>query len=679
MDSSTKVPTRKNTQGDNHLRLWLDFTKSRRIGERVRAPIASSWQRCVANNLDPHAYNFPKLLDRGELSRLLAARKPLLDASRSSLQALERSLSKIPHTVLLTDEDGNILYAFGSGHVWRHFEECGVNVGGSLNEKYLGTTAPGIVLTEKMAAITVTYAEHYSEIYHWCCCAASPVFQSDGSLAGCLNITTSEDHFHSLQLLHALNVSTAQHIQMELHTAQFIDEKPEAEEFIGGILANLEHGIIIFDNNGKILHVNQRACHLLKTPVQHLICKHYGQIIKTDALGMCFSKDANVRGKVTLLHNSAKRQECMIEAKPLHDQAGRKIGMMAHLEGSRKLWPVRKAGPSSVPFIISDVLGESAGVKKAIELARRFAPSNVPVLIYGETGTGKEVFAQAIHNLSHREGGPFVPLNCAAIPSGLVESELFGYVKGAFTGALLEGKKGKFEIASGGTLFLDEIDSMPLELQVKLLRAIETGEILSLGDHLCKSVDVRVIAAMGHIPEGSGVDSRLRKDLFYRISSVRIFLPPLRDRSEDIELLAYAFLRHFCINRHKWIHWIEPDVISMLKSHNWPGNVRELRSAIEFAVFASDSDTLRVEHLPDYVTDNSSAERKSEKESSTDLKEMEKMMIQRILEENGGSREHAARAMGLSRTTFYRKCKKHGLVEHPHRNLLRSSPSKSIN
>ncbi len=670
MKGFLQIPTRKDTLYDKHRRLWSDFTKSCRIGNKVRPPIASSWQRCFENNLDPRAPNVSKLLGRGELSRLLAARKPLLDASRSSLKILERSLSKIPHTILLSDEDGNIIYASGSRHVWRQFEECGVDLGGSVNEKYVGTTAPGVVLTEKKAAMIVTYAEHYSEIYHWCCCTASPIFKAAGSLAGCLNITTSGDHFENIQLLHALNVSTARYIQLELHTAQFIEGKPEAEDFIGGILANLEHGIIIFDNDGKILHTNQRACHLLKTPMQHLLCKHHGQVIKTDALGICFSRDANVRGKATLLHGSEKREECMLEAKPLHDQNGQKIGLMAVLEEGKKLWPTRKEGASFVPFIISDVLGESAGMRRAIELARRFAPSDVPVLIYGETGTGKDVFAQVIHNLSNREGGPFVPLNCAAIPSGLVESELFGYVKGAFTGALPEGKKGKFEIASGGTLFFDEIDSMPLELQAKLLRALETGEILSLGDHSCKSVDVRIIAAMGHNPESNRVDSRLRKDLFYRISSVRIFLPPLRDRSEDLELLAYAFLRHFCTKRYKWIHRIEPDVVSILKSHDWPGNVRELKSAIEFAVFASDSDTIRVEHLPDYVTDNVAAKRGSEKKSVTALKEMEKTMIQRILEENGGSRGHAAQAMGLSRTTFYRKCKKHGLVERPHRNLL---------
>jgi transcriptional regulator with PAS, ATPase and Fis domain len=210
-----------------------------------------------------------------------------------------------------------------------------------------------------------------------------------------------------------------------------------------------------------------------------------------------------------------------------------------------------------------------------------------------------------------------------------------------------------------------------MQLSTNLLRPIETGEIVSLGDQVYKSVDVRIIAAISHNPESNRLDSRLRKDLFYRISSVRIFLPPLRDTSEDVDLLAYAFHRVSCTKHYKRIHRIEPDVISILKSHDRPGNVRELKSAIEFAVCATDSDTLCVEHLPDHIRDNAPEKQKAEKSSAVAVKEMEKIVIRPILEENRGRRTHAAKAMGLSRTTFYRKCKKYGLAEPPHRTLVR--------
>jgi transcriptional regulator with PAS, ATPase and Fis domain len=321
-------------------------------------------------------------------------------------------------------------------------------------------------------------------------------------------------------------------------------------------------------------------------------------------------------------------------------------------------------GAALAPCSIHDVIGESAGMRKAIDFAHRFAPSDIPILIYGETGTGKEIFAQAIHNLSGRNGAPFVPLNCAAIPSSLVESELFGYVRGAFTGAAREGKKGKFEIASGGTLFLDEIDSMPVDIQAKLLRALETGEIVSLGDHVHKGVDVRIIAAMGHNTQDIPLDTRLRKDLFYRLSSVRIFLPPLRDRLEDIEPLTSAFLNDSCARHNKTIHRVKPEVIPILKSHDWPGNVRELKSTVEFAVLMADSDTLRAENLPDHVRCHTSECPEVKSSGAEVLEDMEKRILKKILGEKGGRKTLAAEAMGLSRTTFYRKCKKYGLVEH---------------
>jgi transcriptional regulator with PAS, ATPase and Fis domain len=666
------MPKGKYPHYHRYRKLWLDFTKGGKIRNDVNPPVASSWQRCLESNIDPRGDNVCRLLPSEGLSVLQAARRPFIEASRFSLEVLEKSLLRLPHAILLSDQDGNILYASGAQHVWRYFEECGVVAGGSISEKFLGTTAPGIVLAEKRPAMVLTYAEHYSEIYHWCCCVAAPVLDSAGGIAGSLNITTSGDHFESLQLLLGLNVSTAKCIESELHVMQFLEKQTtETRDFAGSMLNYLEHGIIIIDHRGSILHANRGACRFLKTPVQHLLSRHYAQVIKADALELCFSKEAIAHGKATLLRSNEGKEKCSITAKPLHDRTGQLIGLMAVLEEDRKLWPSRAEGAFPAPCVISDVIGESAGMRKAAELARRFAPSDVPILIYGETGTGKEVFAQAIHNLSNRKGGPFVPLNCAAIPGGLVESELFGYARGAFTGAAREGKRGKFEIASGGTLFLDEIDSMPLDIQAKLLRAIETGEIVSLGDHVYKRVEVRILAAMGHGPESIRLDTRLRKDLFYRISGVRIFLPALRDRSGDIERLVFAFLEDSCARHSREIHRIEPEVFSILKLHDWPGNVRELKSAIEFAVCVADSDTIRAEHLPDHIRWIDSGHKEARYKVPLKIDEMEKMTIERTLKENSGSRMLAAEAMGLSRTTFYRRCKKYGFVERPHRTLTR--------
>ena len=426
----------------------------------------------------------------------------------------------------------------------------------------------------------------------------------------------------------------------------------------------MEHGVLVFDRTGNIVHANRRAGNLLNTPVQQLISKNYHQFIDSEILAVSHSSGARVEGKATLLHGREGRAQCSLKVNPLHDRSGRLLGSMAILEDDKKQWAVRREGASPAVFTIRDVVGESPGMKRAVGLAKKFALSDVPILLYGETGTGKELFAQAIHNLSYRGNGPFVPLNCAAIPSGLVESELFGYVRGAFTGAAREGKKGKFEIASGGTLFLDEIDSMPADLQAKLLRVLESNEIVLLGDHNYRSVDVRLIAAMGGATESGKLDTRLRKDLFYRLSSVRIFLPPLRSRLEDIELLAPMFLKESARKHNKIIGGIDSAAMSILKAHDWPGNIRELKSSIEFAVCLAESDMLCPEDLPDHIWGSVAEDKGSAVCGTAALDDAERSIIIRVLEENRGSRGLSAKAMGLSRTTFYRKCKKYNLLSH---------------
>jgi len=277
---------------------WLELIQSCKIPNTVSAPIAASWQRCLESNLDPRGDNTSKLLLGDDLKALHAARRQLVEASQDSLNVLEKSLVRMPHAILLTDEDGNILHASGSQHVWKYFQQCSLVPGGNASEKFLGTTAPGIVVVEKRPAI-VTYEEHFSEIYHWCCCVASPILNSDGKLVGCLDVTTSGDHSESLQLLLGLNLNSTGCIQSEFHAMQFLEKMEEARDFTGNMLNHLEHGIIILDPTGNILHANRRAGHLLKTPLQHLLSKHYGQVVNAEALGRCLSREERAHGKVT--------------------------------------------------------------------------------------------------------------------------------------------------------------------------------------------------------------------------------------------------------------------------------------------------------------------------------------------------------------------------------------------
>jgi two-component system NtrC family response regulator len=309
-------------------------------------------------------------------------------------------------------------------------------------------------------------------------------------------------------------------------------------------------------------------------------------------------------------------------------------------------------------YSFDSILGNNAAIKQAVSLARKVAETNATVLLLGETGTGKEIFAQAIHNGSKRRGKSFMALNCSAFGKDLLESELFGHKAGAFTGALKD-KKGLMEEASGGTLFLDEIGEMHSDLQAKLLRVLETGEFIKVGDTRPTTVDVRVIAATNRNLQQEVNHGRFREDLFYRINVFTIQLPALRERKEDIRLLAEHFLKIYSRKMNVRVHDISPEFTRRLEQHEWRGNIRELKNVIERAVILSSGDSLSVDGLPPgmqalYPDTGSS--------SLFDLGVIEAAHIQRVLEFTHGNKTEAARLLNIGLTTLYRKIEEYHLA-----------------
>ena len=297
-------------------------------------------------------------------------------------------------------------------------------------------------------------------------------------------------------------------------------------------------------------------------------------------------------------------------------------------------------------------------IQAAIALAQKVSATEVPVLLTGETGTGKEVFAQSIHQHSSRKGKSFVAINCSSFSRDLLESEMFGHKAGAFTGALKE-TKGLFEEASGGTIFLDEIGEMAFDLQAKLLRILETGEFIKIGDTKPTKVDVRIIAATNRDLEKEIEQGHFREDLFYRLSVFQIHLPALRERVEDIPLHIKAFVSAFSSKMGKNIRTISPEYIDALKKRAWKGNVRELRNAIERSLIIADGDTLTLDALPLNMQTSSAAS--TESYSGFDLSGVEKMHIQKVLKYTKGNKTETSRLLGIGLTTLYRKIEEYGL------------------
>ena len=306
------------------------------------------------------------------------------------------------------------------------------------------------------------------------------------------------------------------------------------------------------------------------------------------------------------------------------------------------------------------IIGKSKPILKAIELAKKVASTDTTVLLTGETGTGKELFAQAIHQESSRSKQNLVAINCSAFSKELLESEMFGHKAGSFTGATKD-KKGLFEEANNGTIFLDEIGEMAMDLQAKLLRILETGEYISVGESKPSKVNVRIIAATNRDLEKEIEEGRFREDLFYRISAFQIHLPPLRERIIDIELLINLFLKTFALKSNKKIKTTSSDYIEAIQQHYWKGNIRELRNVIERSVILSDTDELNAESLPLEFQISSNVLKSNKTISAFNLASSEKIHIQKVLNYTNGNKTKTAELLGIAVTTLYRKIAEYGM------------------
>ncbi|EHJ6851843.1 sigma-54-dependent transcriptional regulator [Escherichia coli] len=426
------------------------------------------------------------------------------------------------------------------------------------------------------------------------------------------------------------------------------------------MIDNMDQGVLVVDDKSRVQFVNQTALKTLGVVQNNII----GKPIRFRPLTF----ESNfTHGHMQHIVSWDDKSELIIGQ--LHNIQGRQLFLMAFHQSHTSF---SVANAPDEPHI-EQLVGECRVMRQLKRLISRIAPSPSSVMVVGESGTGKEVVARAIHKLSGRRNKPFIAINCAAIPEQLLESELFGYVKGAFTGASANGKTGLIQAANTGTLFLDEIGDMPLMLQAKLLRAIEAREILPIGASSPIQVDIRIISATNQNLAQFIAEGKFREDLFYRLNVIPITLPPLRERQEDIELLVHYFL-HLHTRRLGSVYpGIAPDVVEILRKHRWPGNLRELSNLMEYLVNVVpsgeviDSTLLPPNLLNNGTTEQSDVTEVSEAHLSLDdaggtaLEEMEKQMIREALSRHN-SKKQVADELGIGIATLYRKIKKYELL-----------------
>ncbi|MFW6113031.1 MAG: sigma-54-dependent transcriptional regulator [Thermodesulfobacteriota bacterium] len=376
------------------------------------------------------------------------------------------------------------------------------------------------------------------------------------------------------------------------------------------------------------------------------------RIIRPDAIAIMISGLATVNDAVTALkkgiYDFITKDFRMHELRKVVSKALETQQLMAENQRLQQALKERSAS--------GRIMGRSAAFLKVMQMVSRIAPTKTTVLLTGESGVGKELVAEAIHHQSPRRDRPLVKLNCGALPEGLIESELFGHEKGAFTGAIQQ-RKGRFELADTGTIFLDEISEIPPTTQVKLLRVLQEGEFERVGGTQTLKTDVRVVAATNENLEIAVAQGSFRKDLYYRLNVIHLAIPPLRDRQEDIPLLALHFLDKFCLENDRAPMGITPEAMAALRSHYWPGNVRELQNVVERAVALCQGNMVELEDLPDEVRRYSPEDDEITVPVGASMEEIERRAIIQTLKKTQGDKELTARLLGIGLATLYRRLK----------------------
>ncbi|QEK13705.1 AAA family ATPase [Crassaminicella thermophila] len=445
-------------------------------------------------------------------------------------------------------------------------------------------------------------------------------------------------------------------------------------EILNTILDTVNEWVIVVDENGIIIMMSKAYKEFLN--ISNPEGKHVTEVVENTRLHVVLKTGVMEVGEIQQIRNQR-----MISMRVPIKKDGKVIGAVgkvmfkdvrdlkllskkiSNLEKELAYYKSELSKDRTAKYSFQDLIGNSPSMRAIKNIAIRVAKTSSNVLITGESGTGKELFAHAIHNASNRYLGPFVKINCAAIPGELLESELFGYEEGAFTGARKGGKEGKFELANGGTILLDEIGDMPLSMQAKLLRVLQEKEVERLGGNVIRKVDVRIIAATNKDLEELVRKGEFREDFFYRLNVMSMKLPPLRERKEDIETLAEELRIKISNRLGVYVEGISQDAIEYLKKYHWPGNIRELENVIERAINLLDSDLIiKPKHLPKRLTKDKGKIYRRENKSLKDMvEELEKEIILECLKENKGNKNRTAKELGISRLGLYKKIERYGL------------------
>lgn len=632
----------------NLKRLWTHFRETGEISPDVRPMIASSWMRSRNFHVNMTKPLRAPILSRPELRSLQATNQTLIDIAKPIMEKMHSLVGETKNLISLHNPDGYMLYSCGDEYYAEMETESSFSLGVCWQERYIGTNGITLAVLED-SPVQVYGAEHYCAAQHDGTCSAAPIHDRGGKIIGVLNMAGKDwsGTLHTLGLVALATFSIENQLTL-LHSYRLVDTA----------ISSISEGIVVVDQELCIQRINLGGEQILRAKKEsllgHSISTWFGSRheelqlrLQKEIAPFSFAEEELIVGE----HHIS----CNISIFPIVVEQHPE-GAVLLLRRSRSINALaNQVMGNQARYAFDSIITQAPQILRTIQTMESIAATNCTVLLEGESGTGKELFAHAIHSASNRKNGPFIAVNCASLPHSLVESELFGYEKGAFTGALGQGNPGKFELADGGTVFLDEIGELPLEIQSKLLRVLDTHRIFRIGGKTEKHLDIRVIAATNRDLQREVRNFNFREDLYYRINVLSFHIVPLRERVGDVPVLANYFIDEINRRGERNSKIISPECMRILEQHTWPGNVRELQNVILRAYYCSGkSEAILPEHLPDDLLHPLSNTQELQLKQYFEEDSAQKGKIERVLAQCNGDTKRACQQLGVSRATLYR-------------------------
>lgn len=635
----------------------------------VRQEVYESWIRSRDHEASAEKA-ISRQLSYERLSTHIEQNQLLYDIAKPFLESLYNFLKGSGFMCILAEKSGYVLDIIGDSDIIdiASHQSIPLVIGSNRSERVMGTNAIGTPLITKKPIQLYAYEHYIGLSSNWVCSGAPILFDDEVLGVVCISGRCENVHSHTLGMVVSAASAIAKQISLE-----------NTKNHLQTAIDHLRSGVLLLDTGYRISYVNSETIHTLNYSTTELLNHYYRDFFPDLHLEKMTSDKFDLE---TTVIGSNRPLKCFVNIKRVkHKYASAPDTILLSFRTADIVQKMVNAYiGSQAHFTLDNIIGECDAITRVKNLAQKVAPSSTNVLILGESGTGKELFAQSIHNASPYCKGPFIAINCGAIPKDLIESELFGYEAGTFTGAKKEGKAGKFELANNGTIFLDEIGDMPYEVQVRLLRVLQDKAVTRIGGKKEIPLNVRVIAATNQNLEACIENKTFRADLYYRLNVFSLHIPPLRERGNDIELLVKYFLKNYQNPNYQPITTINDDVMEIFYYYNWPGNIRELENVIERVCILTTNGILSKDVLPSalvkkceaHLSDKSPAEIPEEKMSTFPLEpstvkefatvsENEKDLIIKHLTQCSGNISKASESLGMNRRTLYRKITKYNI------------------